>query len=267
MSRRPCLPSLTAVALGVFMLRPALAQDEPGKVPVQWDKVVRVSKTTPTLQVVVNPPLRRGSAIHDNAFKALRDVQADYVRYVPWLPYPKLGVAELEPPRDGRTSWDFSAIDPMTIDFLEATKGHPVILNFSTIPQWMARTEKPVSYPSDPDQVVWDYTQGTEFRDPTFKEVADYYARLLAWYTQGGFTDELGKRHESGHRYTIPIWEVLNEVDFEHSLVPLLCRPGGGPEPRGPAAHVLHPGGRLPDRRAFRGNDPQAALSADGDQD
>ena len=220
MSRRPCLPSLTAVALGVFMLRPALAQDEPGKVPVQWDKVVRVSKTTPTLQVVVNPPLRRGSAIHDNAFKALRDVQADYVRYVPWLPYPKLGVAELEPPRDGRTSWDFSAIDPMTIDFLEATKGHPVILNFSTIPQWMARTEKPVSYPSDPDQVVWDYTQGTEFRDPTFKEVADYYARLLAWYTQGGFTDELGKRHESGHRYTIPIWEVLNEVDFEHSFSP-----------------------------------------------
>ena len=103
------------------------------------------------------------------------------------------------------------AIDPMTIDFLEATKGHPVILNFSTIPQWMARTEKPVSYPSDPDQPVWDYAQGTEFRDPTFKEVADYYARLLSWYTQGGFTDELGKRHESGRRYTIPIWEVLNE--------------------------------------------------------
>jgi hypothetical protein len=212
--------SLAALVLGILMLRPALAQDEPAKVPVQWDKVTRVSKTIPTLQVVVNPPLRRGSAIHDNAFKALRDLQADYVRYVPWLPYPKLGVAELEPPRDGATSWDFSLIDPMTIDFLEATKGHPVILNFSTIPQWMARTEKPVSYPSDPDQPVWDYTQGTEFRDPTFKEVADYYARLLSWYTQGGFTDELGKRHQSGHRYTIPIWEVLNEVDFEHSFSP-----------------------------------------------
>src|SRR5216117_3476914 len=196
------------------------AQDASVQITVHWEKMVQESKTTPTLQVVVNPPLRRGTPVHDNAFKALRDLQADYVRYVPWLPYPKLGVAELEPPKDGATSWDFSLIDPMTIDFLEATTGHPVILNFSTIPQWMARTEKPVSYPSDPEQAVWDYTQGTEFRDPTFKQVADYYARLLAWYTQGGFTDELGKRHETGHRYPIPMWEVLNEVDFEHSMSP-----------------------------------------------
>ena len=219
MSRRPSCPA--ALLLGVLAWPGlALAQEPPAKVPVDWDKVTTVSKTTATLQVVVNPPLRRGSAIHDNAFTALRDLQADYVRYVPWLPYPKLGVAELEPPRDGKTSWDFSIIDPMTIDFLEATKGRSVILNFSTIPQWMAKTEKPVAYPSDPDQVTWDYTQGTEFHDPTFKQVADYYARLLSWYTQGGFTDELGKRHESGHRYAIPMWEVLNEVDFEHSMSP-----------------------------------------------
>ena len=37
-------------------------------------------------------------------FKSLHDLQADYVRYVPWLPYPRLGVAELEPPKDGKTS-------------------------------------------------------------------------------------------------------------------------------------------------------------------
>jgi hypothetical protein len=211
---------LVAVAVTAAAGLPALAQDPPVKVTVSWDKVTGVSKTTATLQVVVNPMLRRGSPVHDNAFKALRDLQADYVRYVPWLPYPRLGVAELEPPRDGKTSWDFSIIDPMTIDFLEATKGHSVILNFSTIPQWMVKTEKPVTYPADPNQVVWDYTQGSDFHDPSFKQVADYYARLLAWYTQGGFTDELGKRHESGHHYAIPYWEVLNEVDFEHSLSP-----------------------------------------------
>jgi hypothetical protein len=199
---------------------PVPAAEQPLKVTPNWDKVTGVAKTTATLQVVVNPPLRRGTAIHDNAFKALRDLQADYVRYVPWLPYPRLGVAELEPPKDGKTSWDFSVIDPMTIDFLEATKGHSVIMNFSTIPQWMYKTEKPVSYPADPNQVVWDYEQGTELRDPTFREVADYYARLLAWYTQGGFTDEVGKRHESGYHYSIPYWEVLNEVDFEHSMSP-----------------------------------------------
>src|SRR5438270_7459738 len=189
-------------------------------VTISWDKVERVSKTTATLQVVVNPPLRPGSPIHDRAYAELKKLGADYVRYVPWLPYPKLGIAELEPPANGKTSWDFSLIDPMTIDFLEATKGHSAILNFSTIPQWMWKTEKPVPYPSDPDQVTWDYTQGTEPRDPTFKEVADYYARLLAWYTKGGFTDELGKRHESGYHYSISYWEVLNEVEFEHKMSP-----------------------------------------------
>jgi hypothetical protein len=112
---------------------------------VDWDKVVRVSNTTPTLQVVVNPPLRRGSPIHDRAFKAIRDLGCDYVRYGPWLPYPRLGVAELEPPANGKTSWDFSLIDPMTLDFLEATSGHSVILNFSNIPAWMFKTEKPMS--------------------------------------------------------------------------------------------------------------------------
>src|SRR5215467_11193273 len=193
---------------------------EPIKLVPRWDKVIRTSQTTPTLQVVVNPPLQRGTPVHDNAFKALHDLGADYVRYVPWLPYPKLGVAELDPPQDGKTSWDFSLIDPMTIDFLDATKRHSTILNFSTIPQWMYKTDKPVPYPADATQVTWNYEQRTELRDPSMKEVADYYARLLAWYTKGGFTDEFGKRHESGYHYSIPCWEVLNEIDFEHTFTP-----------------------------------------------
>ena len=190
------------------------------KVEVDWNKIERVSNMTATLQVVVNPPLRRGSKIHDRVFSELQRLGADYVRYVPWLPYPKLGVAELEPPTKERTSWDFSLIDPLTIDFLNATKGHPVILNFSTIPQWMFKTPKPVTYPQDSDGVTWTYTQGTELRDPSMKELGDYYARLVNWYVNGGFTDELGKRHDSGHHFKIDYWEILNEVDFEHKMTP-----------------------------------------------
>ena len=195
-------------------------QEQTTNLTVHWDKTVRVSQTSATLQVVVNPPLRRGTPVHDNAFRALHDLQADYVRYVPWLPYPRLGVAELETPKNGQTSWDFSVIDPMTIDFLEATKGHSVILNFSTIPQWMYETDKPVAYPDDPDQVFWEYEKGTELRDASMKEVADYYGRLFAWYTKGGFTDEFGKRHESGYHFSVAYWEVLNEPDFEHQTTP-----------------------------------------------
>jgi hypothetical protein len=214
-------PRILTIAVILFCaFLSSAAQDQSVRVTARWDKIIRTTQTTPTLQVVVNPPLERGTSVHDNAFQSLRELGADYVRYVPWLPYPKLGVAELDPPKDGKTSWDFSLIDPMTIDFLEATKGHSTILNFSTIPQWMYKTDKPVAYPAAPRQVTWDYEQGTELRDPSMKEVADYYARLLSWYTKGGFTDEFGKRHESGYHYSIPYWEVLNEVDFEHHISP-----------------------------------------------
>ena len=216
------LSAFAAMLMGACKQKEAVPAEGPEKVNVgvKWDKVTMLSKSTPTLQVVVNPPLRRGSKIHDRVFQALHDLGADYVRYVPWLPYPKLGVAELEPPKDGKTSWDFSLIDPMMEDLMNAQAGHTVVINFSTIPQWMFKTDKPVAYPSDPDQVTWDYEQGTEFRDPSLKEVADYYARLVSWYTQGGFTDEFGKRHDSGHHYKIDYWEVLNEVDGEHNMTP-----------------------------------------------
>jgi hypothetical protein len=207
----------------LWMSHPAAAQTNPEAPPsvrISWDSVARISNTTASLQVVVNPPLRRGSKIHDRVFQALRDLQPDYARFVPWLPYPRLAVAELEPPHDGQTSWDFSLIDPLTIDFLEATKGHPAVLNFSTTPQWMWITPKPVAYPADPEEPVWNYTQGAELRDPSGQELAAYYARLVGWYTLGGFVDEYGKRHESGHHYQVDWCEVLNEPDLEHRIGP-----------------------------------------------
>lgn len=190
------------------------------KVTVDWDHVDQVSRTTPTLQVVVNPMLERGSIIHDGTFQALKDLGADMVRFVPWFPYPHMAVAELKPPTTTETFWDFSKVDPMMEDFMKATEGHTVLPNFSTIPDWMFVTDKPVSVPEDPNQVFWGYNQGTQLRDTTFKEVADYFVRLFGWYTQGGFTDELGKFHRSGHHYKIPYWEVLNEPDLEHQFTP-----------------------------------------------
>ncbi len=108
----------------------------------------------------------------------------------------------------------------MTRAFLAATDGHTTVMNFSTIPAWLFKTDKPVTYPDDPDTPVWNYTQGTELRDSTGAELGAYYARLVSWYVDGGFTDENGVRHESGYHYKLPIWEVLNEVDFEHAMTP-----------------------------------------------
>lgn len=197
----------------------SLCNAQNAQLKIDWSKQVSISNSTPTLQVVGNPMLRRKAAMHDASFTALKNLQADYVRYVPWFPYPRLAVAELEAP-GAKTSWDFSLIDPMTIDFLESTKGHPVIMNFSTIPQWMFKTDQPVVYPADPNLVCWNYSQGTELRDSSLKELTGYYIRLISWYTKGGFTDELGKYHKSGYHYDIPYWEVLNEPDLEHNISP-----------------------------------------------
>ena len=162
--------------------------------------------------------LRRGSPIHDASFEALRRLGADYVRYAFWYPYPKLAVAELRPPEADQTLWDFQYIDPIVDDFLAASAGHSSVFSFSTIPQWLFATPQPVSYPDDPNQVFWKYSQGTELRD--VKALGDYYARLVSWYTRGGFTDELGTFHASGHHDDIRYWEVFNEIDGEHDTTP-----------------------------------------------
>ena len=206
-----------ALALALAQSAASRAQET---VTVHWNQTQRVSRSTPTLQVVVNPMLDPGSPIHDGAFSALKALGADYVRYVPWFPYPKRAVAELQPPTADRTFWDFTDIDPIAKDFLAATSGHSTVMNFSTIPAWLFKTDKPVTYPANPDQVDWSYTQGTELRDPTGKQLGDYYARLVRWYTRGGFRDELGRWHQSGYHYSFPYWEVLNEVDFEHNTTP-----------------------------------------------
>jgi hypothetical protein len=140
------------------------------------------------------------------------------VRFVPWYPYPRLAVAELSPPAAGNTSWDFSLIDPLTEDFFAVTAGRPVMLNFSTIPQWMFKTTAPVALPADPNEAAWNYEHGAELRDPSGQEVANYFARIVSWYTNGGFTDELGHRHDSPHHHKIAYWEILNEPEYEHAL-------------------------------------------------
>ncbi len=205
-------------ALIILLLTKLNAQTK--SVTINWDKTIMVSKTTPTLQVVVNPMLRAQSPIHKGTFEALKNLGADYVRFVPWFPYPHMAVAELQAPEKNRTFWDFSQIDPIMDDFMSATAGHSVVINFSTIPAWMFKMDKPVQYPSNPDEVFWEYNQGTELRDSTMKELTGYYVRLFSWYTKGGFTDELGNFHKSGHYYKIPYWEVLNEPDLEHNITP-----------------------------------------------
>src|SRR6266487_4826589 len=91
--RRAVLQVLGAAGLGVAaspLLSATTHAEQAATAPitatVDWNNVARISKTTPTLQVVVNPLIERGSPIHDNVFRALKQLHADFVRFVPWLP-------------------------------------------------------------------------------------------------------------------------------------------------------------------------------------
>jgi hypothetical protein len=53
-------------------------------------------------QVVVNPLLMRDSPVASTLWANLAALPANHIRFVPWLPYPRLGVAELEPPSGER---------------------------------------------------------------------------------------------------------------------------------------------------------------------
>src|SRR5579862_1220985 len=151
-------PICLAALLLLFASTTIFAADAtPAKVDVKWNSVLRVSKTIPTLLYIGTPLTARGSALHDPMLGAIHDLGADYVRYAPSNLLPKMSVAELEPPTKTSTSWDFSHIDPYTEDAFNAINGHPVEFGLTTIPEWMFKNPKPVTYPQDPNQLQYDY--------------------------------------------------------------------------------------------------------------
>lgn len=194
----------------------------PLSISPDWKDVAAVSKASVSIEVCVEPPLRRGHPIHDQLFDALASLGADYAHFQPYNVFPKLAVAELKPPSGGATHWDFTLMDPIAEDFMRAAGNHPVVFNIGTLPAWIFRTKHPVEVPENPDEPYWTYSEFNEaqFDDSTLRLAADYQARLAAWYLNGGFHDEYGKWHESGHHYSVAYWEVLNDPDFEGSLSP-----------------------------------------------
>jgi hypothetical protein len=220
---RRCLPYVMSVCLILaFGATSASGEDASIVVSPDWRDVVGVSKATASIEVCVEPPLRRGHPIHDQLFDALKNLRADYAHFQPYNVFPRLAVAELKPPADGNTYWDFSLMDPIAEDFMNATAGHPVVFNIGTLPAWIFKAKQPVIVPDDPDEPYWTYSEFNELKlnDSTLRLAADYQARLASWYTNGGFKDEHGRWHDGGHHYQIDYWEVLNDPDFEGSLSP-----------------------------------------------
>ena len=288
-------------------------------VVVDWATPAGSLRVEPSIQVVSQHLLMRGSPIHDAAFATLAQLGARHVRFVPWIPYPRAGVAELEPPSAphlcGRASWtfgqvqpvvldcgagggvidkvefasfgqptgacgayadgpctaanssavveaaclgqprcslptapganafgapcggsaatwlavqvtcsvarsfaywDFSQLDALMLDFWQAVDGDASqpIPNFSTQPSWLYDALH-YTYPEDATRPWYGYDRGTA-PAANSSALGDYYGRLYAWYMRGGFVDEAGVTHTSGHALNVSLIEVYNEPDYEH---------------------------------------------------
>ncbi|MBI4164825.1 MAG: glycosyl hydrolase family 39 [Acidobacteria bacterium] len=212
--------SIVGVLASVLWIANASRAEPALKVSVDWGKTIAVSKTTPTIIACPFRPIPGAtpstSSLQDVEFSVLRDLGANYVRW--HLINPSRQVAEIYPPTKEATSWDFSLLDEDMVRFLEATKGHEPIINFTIIPYWMFNTGQPIPHDSnqdDPNVLRGKYGAATSraLADPTGKMLGDYFARIVSWYSKGGFTDENGVYHRSGYHYDLPWWGVLNELD------------------------------------------------------
>lgn len=198
---------------------------------VDYDNIIAISKTTATLQVVSNPILnKRYSPIASKLYNNLHLLNADLVRYAAWFPYPKIGVAELEPPNyvNKTTSWKFGQeLQQMFLDTWNSVVKHDnsnkrLVITFSTQPAWMFNTTD-WSYENKTNKADWKYGRNGNWKSETTQLVADYYGRFASWIINGEFQDEFNNTITGGPKLGlgnggVTHWEVFNEPEGEHNL-------------------------------------------------
>ena len=137
--------------------------------------------------------------------------------------------------------WNFTRMDEVVVPFLEAAllpnTSTKIILDIETSPQWMwedAGACVPLPHgPRDPscpggggnrtcadatgaalppgDRMRCPHWGDTRVpRDPSWREMAAYFARVALWYTRGGFTDERGVQHKGSSKYMSAVHDHLS---------------------------------------------------------
>ncbi len=72
---------------------------DPIIIQVNWTAHDYNLHTVPTFQLVTNPLVsRQFSPVSQEIFANIKQLNAEYARFAVWFPYPKIAVAELDPP-------------------------------------------------------------------------------------------------------------------------------------------------------------------------
>lgn len=173
--------------------------------------------TVPTCQVVSDPQLMSESPLSAQLWRQLGDLQAEFVRFVPWAPYPSSGCPELTPPANGTCFWEPARMDNLLLQFMQATaQAQHVVFNPSIVPRYFFIDHDTSPLPASPFLMTHphkSYEGGRQPRDPTYAEIGEYFQRVFSYYSLGAFTDACGAKHTSPHRLRFSGWEVLNELE------------------------------------------------------
>ena len=155
---------------------------------------------------------------HDNVYKYLKDMNPSFFRShnnyddqgVDKTGMDSFQIVEPFPPEHEQCKWDFSKLDIKVEEEIKNCEKGTYVFNIRTCPPWMLDKSKAAP--------LFALSSG-EAKDQSFKQLADFCARIVSWYNKGGFTDEKGIYHKSGHYYNIKYWEILNEQDAGESAI------------------------------------------------
>ncbi|CAF4259168.1 unnamed protein product, partial [Rotaria sordida] len=90
---------------------------------------------------------------------------------------------QCDPPQNN-TYYNFTYLDTMLEDYLDATDGHSRVISYCTQPNWLFKQDTPHIYPDNASLTDWRYPVGTKLVNDTRQALGDYYGRLFAWYAR-----------------------------------------------------------------------------------
>ena len=153
-------------------------------------------------------------------YSRLKELGTDHIRYMQAQDTNGLNnisaYPEPFPPNNATrtTSWShLLSIDDYVVDFCAATKNgdcSDTIIFIGPLPPWLfhtSPTNAAVCTATDSNQCSGSLV------DPSGAEAGEYFSRVISWFCKGGFVDEFGVKHTSGHHFNFTLWEVLNEAN------------------------------------------------------
>lgn len=217
--------SAVAVVLLLLALATTPVRSSSSTYRIDWGETPSgTTSASATVEVVTNPLLdpeeESHSEITSKIWTLLEELDADFVRYLAWFPYPHYSVAK------DVSGWHTGKMSSMFERFVTATegRGHDTVLNFAAQPGIFFDLESAHNLSEEAYEPVWTYANGN-LLEGKIDSLAEYYNMIWKFAKNGWAVDsETGENvsfcGSGGNcaKSNLKYWELFNEN--EHYLSP-----------------------------------------------